>query len=79
MGSSLEKILKHAFGQRTAEITKIYQSPVAGARRTKILMSIYATCERCGVNFYQFARDFLEGKTTEIPAGRKAAPAAAAA
>ena len=42
-------------------------------------MSIYATCERCGVNFYQFARDYLEGKTAEIPAGRKAAPATVAA
>ena len=73
------KILKHTFEQRTAEITKIYQSPVAGARRTKILMSIYAMCEQRGVNFYQFAGDYLEGKTTEIPAGRKAAPAAAAA
>ena len=51
---------------------------VAGARRTKILMSIYATCEQRGVNFYQFTRDSLKGKTAEIPAG-KAAPAAAAA
>ena len=31
---------------------------VAGARRIKILMSIYATCEQRGVNFYQFARDY---------------------
>ena len=50
-----------------------------GAERTKILMSVYATCKMRGVNFYQFTRDFLEGKTTEIPAGRKATSAAAAA
>ena len=50
-----------------------------GAERTKILMSVYATCKMRGVNFYQFTKDFLEGETTEIPAGRKAAPAAAAA
>ena len=48
-----------------------------GAERTKILMSVYATCKMRDVNFYQFTNDFLEGKTTEIPAGRKATPAAA--
>ena len=31
-----------------------------------------------GVNFYQFTKDFLEGKTAEIPAGRAALVAAAA-
>ena len=50
-----------------------------GAERTKILMSVYETCKMRGVNFYQFTKDYLEGKATEIPAGRKAAPAAAAA
>ena len=64
----------------TFPTTVLYRNrSVAGARRTKILMSIYATCEQRGVSFYQFTRDFLEGKTAEIPAGRKAAPAAAAA
>ena len=48
-----------------------------GAERTKILMSVYATCKMRGVNFYQFTKDFLEGRATEIPAGRMAAPAAA--
>ena len=50
-----------------------------GAERTKILMSVYETCKMRGVNFYQFTKDYLEGKTAEIPAGRKAAPAATAA
>ncbi len=50
-----------------------------GAERTKILMSVYETCKMRGVNFYQFTKDYLEGKATEIPAGRKAAPVAAAA
>ena len=50
-----------------------------GAERTKILMSVYETCKMRGVNFYQFIKDYLEGKATEIPAGRKAAPATAAA
>ena len=49
------------------------------SERTKILMSVYETCKMRWVNFYQFTKDYLEGKTTEIPAGRKAAPAAAAA
>ena len=42
-------------------------------------MSVYETCKMRGVNFYQFTKDYLEGKTAEIPAGRKAAPVAAAA
>ena len=50
-----------------------------GAERTKILMSVYETCKMRGVNFYQFTKDYLEGKTAEIPADRKAAPAATAA
>ena len=50
-----------------------------GAERTKILMSVYATCELRGVNFYQFTKDYLAGKITAIPAGRKAATVAAAA
>ena len=41
----------------------------AGAQRTKILMSIYATCEQRGVNFYQFVQDYLSGKTRTIPPG----------
>ena len=40
---------------------------VAGARRTKILMSVYATCEQRGVNFYQFVQDYLSGKAKMIP------------
>ena len=40
---------------------------VAGARRTKILMSVYATCEQRGVNFYQFVQDYLSGKAKTIP------------
>ena len=50
-----------------------------GAERTKIMMSVYATCKMRGVNFYQFTKDFLEGKATEIPADRMAALTAAAA
>ena len=50
-----------------------------GAERTKILMSVYETCKMRGVNFYQFTKDCLEGKATEIPAGHTAVPAAAAA
>ncbi len=49
-----------------------------GAERTKILVSVYETCKMCGVNFYQFTKDYLEGKAMEIPTGRKAAPVAAA-
>ena len=41
----------------------------AGARQTKILMSVYATCEQRGVNFYQFVQDYLSGKTGTIPPG----------
>ena len=40
---------------------------VAGARRTKILMSVYATCEQRGVNFYQFVQDYLSDKARTIP------------
>ena len=67
--------------RRFSAFRKIFygNGSVAGARRTRILMSTYATCEQRGVNFYQFTRDFLEGKTVEILAGRKAAPVAAAA
>ena len=50
-----------------------------GAERTKILMSVYATCEMRGVNFYRFAKDYLAGKITAMPAGRKAATVAVAA
>ena len=42
-------------------------------------MSVYATCEMRGVNFYQFTKDYLAGKITAIPAGRKAATVAVAA
>ena len=57
--------------RRFAEFRKIlYGSRSdAGARRTKILMSIYATCEQRGVNFYQFVQDYLSGKTRTIPSG----------
>ncbi len=40
---------------------------VAGARRTKILMSVHATCEQRGVNFYQFVQDYLSGRVKTIP------------
>ena len=40
-----------------------------GARRTKILMSVYATCEQRGVNFYQFVQDYLAGRIKTIPSG----------
>ena len=40
-----------------------------GAHRTKILMSIYATCKARGVNFYEFLMDYLSGRATEIPQG----------
>ncbi len=40
---------------------------VAGTRRTKILMIVYATCEQRGVNFYQFVQDYLSGKARTIP------------
>ena len=55
--------------RRFAEARKIlYGSRTKdGARRTKILMSVYATCEMRGVNFYQFARDYLAGKTKTVP------------
>ena len=55
--------------RRFAEARKIlYGSRTGdGARRTKILMSVYATCEMRGVNFYQFAKDYLAGKTKTIP------------
>ena len=49
-----------------------------GTERTKILTSVYETCKMRGVNFYQFTKDFLEGKTAEIPAGKAARMAAAA-
>ena len=50
-----------------------------GAERTKILMSVYETCKMRGVNFYQSAKDFPEGKTAAIPAGKTVRTAAAAA
>ena len=57
--------------RRFAEFRKILYGnrSDAGARRTKILMSIYATCEQRGVNFYQFVQDYLSGKTRTIPPG----------
>ena len=50
-----------------------------GAERTKIMMSVYAMCRMRGMNFYQFTRDFLEGKVAAIPAGKIVRAAAAAA
>ena len=57
--------------RRFAEFRKILYGnrSDAGARRTKILMSVYATCEQRGVNFYQFVQDYLSGKTRTIPPG----------
>ena len=49
-----------------------------GAERTKILMSVYATCEMRGVNFYRFTKDYLAGKITAMPAGKAATVAVAA-
>ena len=49
-----------------------------GAERTEIMMSVYTTCKMRGVNFYQFTRDFLEGKAAAIPAGKIVRAAAAA-
>ena len=40
---------------------------VAGARRTKILMSVHATCEQRSVNFYRFVQDYLSGRAKTIP------------
>ena len=57
--------------RRFAEFRKILYGnrSDAGARRTKILMSVYATCEQRGVNFYQFVQDYLSGKTGTILPG----------
>ena len=57
--------------RRFAEFRKILYGnrSDAGARRTKILMSVYVTCEQRGVNFYQFVQDYLSGKTRTIPPG----------
>ena len=38
-----------------------------GADRTAIMMSVYATCNMRGINFYDFAQECLAGKTTVIP------------
>ena len=40
-----------------------------GAHRTKILMSVYATCKARDVNFYEFLMDYLSGKVKAIPSG----------
>ena len=52
-----------------------------GADRTAIMMSVHATCNMRGINFYDFAQECLAGKTTAIPeksAVRTAACASAA-
>ena len=38
-----------------------------GADRTAIMMSVHATCNMRGINFYDFAQECLAGKTTVIP------------
>ena len=38
-----------------------------GADRTAIMMSVHATCNMRGINFYDFAQECLAGKTTAIP------------
>ena len=45
------------YGNRTA----------AGARRTKIFMSVHVTCEQYGVNFYRFVQDCLTDRAKTIP------------
>ena len=49
---------KILYGNRSSE----------GARRTKILMSVYATCKARNVNFYEFLKDYLSGRVDKIPA-----------
>ena len=48
-----------------------------GARRTKIIMSIHATCEQRGVDFGQLLQDCLSGKAKSIPPRAKPLPAIA--
>ena len=38
-----------------------------GADRTAIMMSVHATCNMRGINFYDFAQECLAGKTTVLP------------
>ncbi|MCY4490061.1 MAG: hypothetical protein OXC46_01190 [Thaumarchaeota archaeon] len=45
-----------------------------GARRTKIIMNIHATCEQCGVDFGQLLQDYLSGKAKSIPPRAKSLP-----
>ena len=39
----------------------------AGARQTKMSMSVHATCEQRGVNFYRFVQEYLSGRAKTIP------------
>ena len=50
-----------------------------GAHRTKILMSVYATCKARDMNFYEFLMDYLSGKVKAIPSGPPQAAKACAA
>ena len=57
--------------RRFAEYCKILYGSRSkvGAYRTKILMSVYATCKTRNVNFYELLKDYLSGRADKIPAG----------
>ena len=50
-----------------------------GLRTTEIRETMFATCEKRGINPYQFIMDYLGGKTAEIPALKEAMPVPVAA
>ena len=45
-----------------------------GLKTTEIRETIFATCEKRGINPYQFIMDYLGGKTAEIPAPKEVMP-----
>ena len=53
----ISTIRKNLYGNRSRD----------GAYTTETLMSIYSTCKLRGINFYQFIRDYLDGKVNDIP------------
>ncbi len=45
-----------------------------GLKTTEIRETIFATCEKRGINRYQFIMDYLGGKVAEIPAPKEVMP-----
>ena len=50
-----------------------------GLKTTEIRETIFATCEKRGINPYQFIMDYLGGKAAEIQAPKEPMPVPVAA